>query len=79
MQVSARVVSGSERGENLIKGLDEGLSMHIIRALVHPGLQLPYVDCHIHVLRIFASLQTPHTPSVALCPRELEVVHLFCR
>jgi hypothetical protein len=56
MQVSACVVSGSKKGTNLINGLDEGLSVHIIRSLVDPTLSLPYVDCHIDVPRVLASI-----------------------
>lgn len=56
VQVSARVLSAAKQGDNLIQGLHEGLSLHITRALVDPGLDLPYINCHIDVPRVLASL-----------------------
>lgn len=49
MQVNARVISGPIKGCDLIKRLDEGLSLTITRVLVDPSKTIPYVDCHIEV------------------------------
>lgn len=54
VQVNARVLSGADKGRNLIRELDEGLSVTITRALVDPTLTIPYVDCHIEVPCVLA-------------------------
>jgi hypothetical protein len=56
LQVSARVLSGDKEGDNLIKQLERGLDISITRALVDPGLSLPYLDCHIDVPHVLASI-----------------------
>ncbi len=56
MQVSARVLSGSKEGANLIKEVEQGITLSITRALVDPGLALPYIDCHIDVPHVLASI-----------------------
>jgi hypothetical protein len=50
------VLSGSKQGANLIKELEKGLSLHITRCLVDPALKLPYLDCHIDVPHVLASI-----------------------
>lgn len=54
VQVNARVISGPNQGRNLIRQLDEGLSLTITRALVDPTLTIPYVDCHVEVPCVLA-------------------------
>lgn len=54
MQVNAHVISGANQGRNLIRELDEGLSLTITRALVDPTLSIPYIDCHVEVPCVLA-------------------------
>eukprot|EP00892_Ulva_mutabilis_P007576 jgi/Ulvmu1/5190/UM021_0207.1 len=53
-QVNARVLSGPNKGRNLIRELDQSLSVTIVRALVDPTLTIPFVDCHIEVPCVLA-------------------------
>jgi hypothetical protein len=54
VQVSARVLKGSSEGRNLIRELDQGLSVRITRAVLDPAVSLPYLDCHIDVPCVLA-------------------------
>lgn len=54
MQVSAKVLKGRKEGRNLIRELDQGLSLRITRAIMDPTMSLPSIDCHIDVPCVLA-------------------------
>jgi hypothetical protein len=41
MQVNARVLTGASQGRNLIRELEEGLSLTITRVLLDPTVTVP--------------------------------------
>lgn len=54
MQVSAKVLKGRHEGRNLIRELDQGLTLRITRAIIDPYMKLPGIDCHIDVPCVLA-------------------------
>ena len=54
MQVSAKVLKGRHEGRNLIRELDQGLSLRITRAITDPTMSIPGIDCHIDVPCVLA-------------------------
>jgi hypothetical protein len=56
VQVTAKVLKGRHEGVNLIRELDQGLSLRISRAIHDPSMSLPAIDCHIEVPCVLACI-----------------------